>query len=93
MNYITTTQLRFETTHLVEALRMGQAVDLIHRSDVIGQIVPKKKEAKIMTRESIQELKRLAGKMNLPELAYAQREKRLRQVLKKKYHLYGKRFS
>ncbi len=40
MNYITTTQLRTNTTNLVNALMAGHSVQLIHRSQVLGVISP-----------------------------------------------------
>lgn len=40
MNYITTTQLRTKTKWLVGMLRKGKTVILIHRSEVVAEIVP-----------------------------------------------------
>lgn len=39
MDYITTTGLRTQSSELVNALRRGGSVSLIHRSKVIGSIV------------------------------------------------------
>jgi hypothetical protein len=41
MEYITTTEFRTKTPDLVAALLAGYSVDLIHRSKVIGELVPK----------------------------------------------------
>jgi len=41
MNYITTTELRTKSSNLVESLLKGEEINLIHRSKVIGAIVPK----------------------------------------------------
>lgn len=41
MQYITTTELRTMSKKLVEALREGHSIDLIHRSKVVGEIKPK----------------------------------------------------
>lgn len=41
MNYITTTELRTKSVGLVETLLAGNSVDLIHRSKVVGSIIPK----------------------------------------------------
>jgi len=41
MNYISTTELRTKSVDLVEALLAGKSIDLIHRSKVVGAIVPK----------------------------------------------------
>lgn len=38
MNYITTTQLRTQTSAFVEALLAGKSIDLIHRSKNLGSL-------------------------------------------------------
>lgn len=40
MQYITTTQLRTESSKLVKTLKTGGTLRLIHRSQVIGEIIP-----------------------------------------------------
>lgn len=40
MNYITTTDLRTEAPQLIEQLKKGSTVTLIHRSSIIGVITP-----------------------------------------------------
>ena len=40
MQYITTTELRTKSTKLVKTLKEGGALRLIHRSKVIGEILP-----------------------------------------------------
>jgi len=45
MNVITTTELRTKTTDLVAALLAGYQVDLVHRSQTIGVLMPKKNNA------------------------------------------------
>jgi len=40
MEFITTTQLRTQSTQLVKQLSTGSKVKLVHRSKVIGSIVP-----------------------------------------------------
>ncbi len=44
MNYITTTELRTKTTWLVAILKKGESVFLIHRSKIIGEIRPIRKQ-------------------------------------------------
>lgn len=40
MNYITTTDLRTQSSALVDALKKGVSVSLIHRSQIVGTITP-----------------------------------------------------
>ncbi len=82
MNYLTTTQLRTKSSALVNLLLAGESVDLIHRSQIIAEIKPKKTGEKVFDAKKILEL---AKKMNLPKLSYKDREKRYRQHLVKKY--------
>lgn len=84
MNYITTTQLRTKSRELVSVLSKGDSVSLIHRSQIIGEIKPKK-ETKPLTKKDIKELKKLAGALNLPKTSYKQREKIYREHLMEKY--------
>ncbi len=82
---ITTTELRTKTTQLVKALREGRSVDIIHRSKVVGKVIPALEEAKPLTKEDIKKLKKLAEELNLPKLSYKEREKRYRKHLMEKY--------
>lgn len=84
MQLITTTQLRTKSKELVKVLRQGYSVDLIHRSRVIGKIKPMD-EAKPLTKESIEMIKKLAKELNLPKLSYKERERRYRKHLMEKY--------
>lgn len=90
MQYLTTTQLRTQSTDLVRALLAGQSVNLIHRSRVVGEISPARQEARPLTENDILEIKSLAEKLNLPKLSYTQREKIYRKHLTQKY---GRRLS
>lgn len=90
MNLITATELRTKSKELVATLLAGRSVSLIHRSKIIGEVRPKKKEAGVMTAKDIQELKRLAKKMNLPKLSYKERERRYREAMMEKH---GKNIS
>lgn len=85
MNIITATELRTKTSKIIETLLNGGVIDIIHRSKIVGEIRPKKQNLKIMTKKSIQELKALAKKMNLPRLSYKERETKYRGILIKKY--------
>lgn len=85
MNYITTTELRTKSSQLVDELRRGGVVSLIHRSKVIGEIKPKLYDPKPLTKEDIKKLIKLAKALNLPKLSYKERERRYREHLMKKY--------
>lgn len=82
MNYITTTQLRSKTSHLINSLKKGDRFSLVHRSKVVGVIEPVKDEPK---KFDVEGFKRLVKELNLPHLSYAERERRYRAHLMKKY--------
>ncbi|MBI2600985.1 hypothetical protein HYW42_03450 [Candidatus Daviesbacteria bacterium] len=81
MQYITTTELRTKSSKLVKTLKGGGTLRLIHRSKVIGQIMPiyepKPFDAK--------KFEKLVKNLKLPKTTYAQREKIYRAHLMKKY--------
>ena len=86
MNYITTTQLRTETPDLIEDLMYGQSIDLIHRSQVIGEIRPKKVvKPKLFNADR---MAKIVEEFNLPRLTEAQREKNYREAMVKKHGKY-----
>jgi hypothetical protein len=88
MNYITTTQLRTQTSAFVEALLAGKSIDLIHRSKNLGVLtLTEKKPVKLFNAERFL---KLATELNLPKTTYAEREKRYRKHLMEKY---GKNLS
>ena len=84
MDYITTTNLRTQSSKLIDTLKKGGSVSLIHRSKVVGSIKPSKK-IKTFTKESILKLKKLAEELNLPELSYDERENKYRKHLMENY--------
>lgn len=84
MQYITTTELRTKSKELVEILRDGRSVDLVHRSKVIGRVEPIQ-EPKPLTKEDIEKIQKLARKFNLPKLSYKERERRYRKHIMEKY--------
>lgn len=84
MQYITTTELRTKSKKLVEVLREGRSVDLVHRSRVVGRVQPIQ-EPKPLTKEGIEKIKKLAKKLNLPKLSYRERERRYRKHIMEKY--------
>lgn len=83
MNYITTTQLRTETPELILALTNGQSVDLIHRSQVIGEVRPKK-VAKTKLFNS-QRMMKIVESMNLKPMTIKQAEKNYRNYMFKRH--------
>ena len=82
MNYITTTQLRTHSSQLIDLLRKGVNVSLIHRSKIVGVIKPAPKEGKPF---DVEKFKKLISGLNLPKTTDAQREKIYRSHLEKKY--------
>ncbi len=82
MQVITTTELRTKSKELVRILQEGHSVDLIHRSKVVGEIKPKIYDPKPFDAESFL---KLVKKLNLPKTTPAQRERRYRAHLMKKY--------
>lgn len=85
MQVITTTQLRTKSKELVRTLKEGHSVNLIHRSQIVGEIKPTIKEPRPLTKEDIAQISKIAQKLNLPELSYKQREQNYRKHLSRKY--------
>ena len=85
MQVITTTELRTKSKQLVKILKEGRSVDLIHRSQVVGEIKPAY-DAKPLTEEGIKRIQEAAKKLNLPKLSYKERERIYRKHLMKKQH-------
>lgn len=86
MEYITTTQLRTQSKALVSALKSGKEVKLVHRSNIIGKILPQlpqESRPKVNPTEFLEFVKSFGSK--LPNLTPAQRERNYRQHLEKKY--------
>lgn len=81
MDSITTTHLRTQSSELINTLKKGGTVSLIHRSKVVGIIKPKKEIKPFNAKE----FKKLAKSLNLPKTTYAQREKIYRKHLMEKY--------
>lgn len=85
MQYITFTELRTNSKKLAEALSEGRSINLIHRSKVVGRVQPIQEQPKPLTKEDIEEIKKLAKELNLPKTSYKQREKLFRKHLREKY--------
>ena len=82
MNLITTTDLRTKVPLLLQALIRGESVELIHRSKIVGEIKPKKRNPKPFNPERF--LKAIS-KLKLPKLSQKQMEKNYREHMMEKY--------
>ena len=83
MNYITTTNLRTQSSQLVGSLKKGDVISLIHRSRVVGIIQPMREEKeKPFDNEKFD---RLVNSLHLPKTTVAQRQQRYQSHLQKKY--------
>lgn len=82
MQVITTTELRTKSKQLVKALKEGKSVNLIHRSKIVGEIKPRIYDPKPFDAEAFL---KIVKKMNLPKTTPAERERRYRAHLMKKY--------
>jgi len=82
MNYITTTQLRTQTSAFVEALLAGRQIELIHRSKKIGTLTldPISKNKTNHSR-----LANNIAKLNLPFLTKHQMQNNYREYITTKY--------
>ena len=89
MDTITTTNLRTQSSLLVDTLKKGGTVALIHRSKVVGLIKPQK-EIKAFTKVDIKQIREIAKNLQLPKISYEEREKIYRNQIINKY---GKNIS
>lgn len=88
-SYITTTGLRTKSAQLVDTLRKGNPVSLIHRSQVIGEIKPiENQQPVIFDADKFKKLLKSLG--SLRRISIKEREKIYRKHLEEKY---GKNFS
>ena len=85
MEYITTTQLRTNSSQLILDLKRGKKVSLVHRSQVVGEItpLPSVKERKVFDAKKFEAaMKSLRPKKLIPK---KDREKIYRKHLMEKY--------
>lgn len=83
MEYITTTQLRTRSSQLVNSISKGNTVSLVHRSKVIGRIVPDNNAAiKTINAKSLAEK---VDKLGLPKLTLEEIDRRYRIAMIKKH--------
>jgi antitoxin (DNA-binding transcriptional repressor) of toxin-antitoxin stability system len=83
MQYITTTDLRTQSSQLVQTLLQGNAVSLIHRSQIVGQIAPVAKQKKQFDIKKLREYMTMAEQKD--SLSDQEREKHYRDNLMQKY--------
>lgn len=83
MNYITTTDLRTKSSDLISTLRKGQSISLIHRSSIVGKIIPiSREDAKIISGKQLADKIQL---LDLPKLSLEEIDRRYRSAMMKKY--------
>jgi antitoxin (DNA-binding transcriptional repressor) of toxin-antitoxin stability system len=87
MEYITTTELRTKSSELIESLRKGTIVSLIHRSKIVGVIKPQQETTKPF---NAKEFAKFVKDLHLPKTTDEEREQNYRNHLMKKY---GKNIS
>ncbi len=87
MQFITTTELRTKSTELIQQLQQGNVVPLIHRSKIVGMVVPaKQSRSKAVSAEVLRAFHKKFGlKTNT---TVEEREKRYTEQIEKRY---GKR--
>lgn len=87
MQTITTTQLRTKSKQLIESLKRGESVDLIHRSKIVGKIKPNIADPKPFNPDNF---RKAIKKLNLPKITWRESRKRYQKHLLEKY---GKNLS
>jgi antitoxin (DNA-binding transcriptional repressor) of toxin-antitoxin stability system len=83
MNYITTTNLRTQSSQLVDSLKQGKRISLVHRSQVIGEISPVKKDAKSFDIKKFRTFVKPPQKVG--SLSYQKRARLYRKHLEEKH--------
>jgi antitoxin (DNA-binding transcriptional repressor) of toxin-antitoxin stability system len=85
MDLVTSTELRTKTPEVIATLLSGKSVDIVHRSKIVGEIKPKKYQAKPFTAAGIEQLIALTKKLRLPKLTDKQIAARYRKHILTKY--------
>ena len=86
MNTITTTDLRTKSSDLVTFLKKGNSVSLIHRSKIVGKIIPSRDV--VLKTIDAKELQNKIDRLDFPSLTPAEMDRRYRIAMMKKH---GKR--
>lgn len=82
MNFITTTELRTRVPLILDLLSRGEAVELVHRSRVVGDIKPRTSTTKTI---SARELQKKIDALGLPKLTDKEIDRRYRAAMMKKH--------
>ena len=85
MQTITTTELRTQSPKLVNSLRLGKTVSLIHRSKIIGTISPAEPQPKVF---DAKKFLKIIKDLPMVKTSTEEREKAYRKHLEKKYGKY-----
>ena len=83
MQVITTTELRTKSKELVQVLREGRSVDLIHRSKVVGCLIPNK-DARTKT-INVKRLEAKINKLDFPHLTNKEIDRRYKAAMMNKH--------
>lgn len=83
MQYITTTDLRTQSSHLVALLSQGRKTALVHRSKIIGEILPVPPGAKLFDVKKFRKF--IKGPSYQRDLSYEERDVVYRKHLEEKY--------
>lgn len=83
MDYITTTDLRTKSSDLISSLKRGLSISLIHRSTIVGKIIPSVHEdVKIINGKRLADI---IQQLDLPKLSLKEIDRRYRSVMMKNY--------
>lgn len=85
MNFITTTELRTRSSELINILLAGESINLVHRSNVVGTIVPAEEDNRKLTKEDVKLIAKTISQLNLPQTTQKERVKNYASHLKKRY--------
>lgn len=83
MNHITTTDLRTKSSELITQLESGKSVSLIHRSKIVGKIIPTS-DVSIKTINAKQ-LQDKINRLDLPRLSLKEIDRRYRIAMVQKH--------
>lgn len=81
--YITTTELRTKSAELVSLLAAGSDVNLVHRSQIIGRVIPK--DTNRIKTISAKKLQRKINKLDFPRLTAVEIDRRYRLAMMEKH--------
>ena len=83
MQIITTTELRTKSKNLVKTLEGGLSVDLVHRSRLLGKIIPNDYD-QIKTIDA-EKLEKKIQALHFPKLTMKEIDRRYRAAMMKKH--------